>query len=316
VEYPREHEGSYAQLRIEAGVRRGLPQRSAFRQTQGRRPSGGEPAPLLLKPRAYFRRSAAGLRDHGRLGLLSHVLVAETWGEISRADWDAALPIAEEATRMARETRQPIWAASPIIAQALIAGARGMTETADALAVEAQQTVDMTRQGLLASLLYLAQGVTALSAGAYDEACGHLRRLFDPTGPAYPYGARYRAISYLAEAAIHAGRHDEARVALEDLEQSPSRDGGAAAGWSTAHARALLADHTRAEPDFQEALALIAASSPFELARLRLAHGTLAATPAEDGRVARPPSRGPRCVRCPRRRPLGRTRTSGASRFR
>jgi DNA-binding CsgD family transcriptional regulator len=224
--------------------------------------------------RKYFRRASAGLRDQGRLGLLAQVLVCESWGEISRANWDVALPIAREAAQMARETGQPIWTASPLIGCALIEGARGATDRARELVIEAQRTVDMTQQGLLSSLLHLAQGVIELSTGAFGEACDHLQRLFDPTDPSYPYRSRYRAISYYAEAAIHVQRADEARSALDDLQRRPPRDAGTPADSAQVHAQALLADARGAEAVFSDALAAVSPSEPFELARVRLSYGT------------------------------------------
>src|SRR4051812_48528427 len=57
----------------------------------------------------FATAAVAGLRDRGRLGALTRVLVLRAWSEIHVGRWDIAMPDAAEAERLAEETGQAIW---------------------------------------------------------------------------------------------------------------------------------------------------------------------------------------------------------------
>jgi ATP/maltotriose-dependent transcriptional regulator MalT len=167
---------------------------------------------------------------------------------------------------------QPVWNAGSQIARALLAGVRGEYQLADALAVGAEQVIVPRRLSNLRAVLELARGVTALGAGKYADAFDHLRRMFDPAGPAFHPTESHTAMRYLAEAAVHAGRRDEARALLPDLAAVASRTPAPLLHASLGYARAVLADDTDAEDLYRSALAAERDES-FDGARLRLAYG-------------------------------------------
>ena len=51
-------------------------------------------------------------------------------------------------------------------------------------------------------MLQIARGVTALTAGRYDDAYDHLRRMFAPTDPAHHQRDFWEGINYFVEAAV------------------------------------------------------------------------------------------------------------------
>jgi ATP/maltotriose-dependent transcriptional regulator MalT len=175
---------------------------------------------------ALLAVSVAGLRAQGRLGMLAQALVSRAFTAIHIGDWTLAVPAAEEAGRLARETAQPRWLAGAQIAQATLAGLRGDQDAADALAAEAEQVLLPMASNSMLTLLQLARGLTALGRGRHGDAYQQLRRVFDPADLAFHPFVRGWAIGELAEAAVHSGHRDVARRVLEELEpladQTPS----------------------------------------------------------------------------------------------
>ena len=74
--------------------------------------------------------AAAGLRTQGRLGLLARALTLQAWSAAHRVDLSVAIPVAEEAERLARETAQPLIVAVAQATQAMLAGLRGEVDRA------------------------------------------------------------------------------------------------------------------------------------------------------------------------------------------
>jgi hypothetical protein len=83
---------------------------------------------------SYSTWSIAGLREQGRLALLAQVLVVRTWNRIHLGRFDAALPDAGEAGRLARETTQPYREGQARAAEATLAALHGDENKAEALA--------------------------------------------------------------------------------------------------------------------------------------------------------------------------------------
>ncbi len=221
----------------------------------------------------FFAVASDGLRAQGRLGHLARLLTLQAWAAIYLADWDLAVPAAEEASQLAAETREPLWAASAHVVKAMLAALRGEREVVDAHAAAAEQVVSPIGARFLLAIAQLARGLAALGVGRHDDAYQHLGRVFDPADPAYHPFIRTWAIADLAEAAAHSGHRDAARVVLQELEplaaQTPS-------SWFQAGmllARPLLADDHEAEPLYEAALAADLARWPVLRARLLLAYG-------------------------------------------
>jgi DNA-binding CsgD family transcriptional regulator len=218
--------------------------------------------------------AVAGLRAQGRLGALAQALVSQAWAGTFGGAFRVAVPAAEEAERLARETGQERWAATAQALAATIAGLRGDYETAGALSLSAEQVLLPTGVNSLLSLVQLARGVTELGAGRHAEAYEQLRRIFDPTDTAYHLYVRFAAIGDLVEAAIHSGDHEQAQVEVERLEPLLERGGSPVLQAGLLYARPLLADDSQAEEQFQFGLSANLAACPLTRARLLLAYGS------------------------------------------
>jgi DNA-binding CsgD family transcriptional regulator/tetratricopeptide (TPR) repeat protein len=222
----------------------------------------------------FLAEAVAVSRAQGRLGHLARVLVLQAWAAAQLADWDVAIPVAEEAGRFASETGESLWEAGAQVVKATVAGMRGDQETTEALASEADRIGVPFGAGFMLAAAQMARGASALAAGLHAEAYEHLRRLYDPTDPAHHPFRCSRAIGDLADAAVHAGRGQDARAVLNEqsplAEQTPSP-------WfhiGLRYARALLADDKDAEALFQAALDADLTRWPYDRARLLLAYGT------------------------------------------
>jgi DNA-binding CsgD family transcriptional regulator len=159
--------------------------------------------------------SVPRLREQGRLRLLTHALAARAWAAIMTADYRTARPAAEEAGRLAAETAQPLWQATAQAAQAALAALRGDQPATDRLAARVEEVMPPAAGPL--SLVQYARGLAALGQGQHADAWAHLRRIYDPGDPACNHRNMCGAIADLAEAAAHAGHHDDAREILGRL---------------------------------------------------------------------------------------------------
>jgi DNA-binding CsgD family transcriptional regulator len=221
----------------------------------------------------FATASVAGLRERGRLGALAQALVLRAWSEIHIGRWDVAMPDAEEADRLAHETGQPIWRGGAHVALSILAGLRGEEAAAEALAARAERVGLQFGARAVLSVVQLARGFTALGAGRHEDAYAQLRRMFNPSDPAYHRMESSWAIGNLAEAAVHSGHADEVRALMGDLEELAKRTPSPWLHVAMRHARSLLADDAAAEAFFQAGLEADLTRWPFDRARLLLAYG-------------------------------------------
>jgi hypothetical protein len=82
-------------------------------------------------------RAETRLRQQGRLGLLSQVLVMQSLDHLELGDWDRAIASLEEGRQLAQETGQPIWDTGSLSIRCLVLGLRGRTEETLATAAAA-----------------------------------------------------------------------------------------------------------------------------------------------------------------------------------
>ncbi len=222
----------------------------------------------------YLDRAECRLREQGRLGLLSHVFGMVLHDRIELGFWSHAEASMDEARRLSGETGQPIWDIGTHIAQGMSAGLRGDAATAHAAATEVELVA--SRRGLndLLACVQLARGYAYLGESRYHEAYSALRRMFDPADPAFHQVERFRAVMYLAEAAVHCDRGTEAAEVLDDLRAVADRSASTTLRHQLAYADAVLAEDGAAEERFQLALAGDLVRWPWHRARLELAYGT------------------------------------------
>ncbi len=222
----------------------------------------------------FLSGSAAGLRAQGRLALLAQVLSLQANAAIQLGNWAVAVTTADEGARLAEETGQPIWLAGTKTSRAQVAALRGQYDAVGALTGEAERTALPRRLSHLMAMIQVARGMSALSARRYAEAYGYLRRMFDPADAAYHRRELFGAIPYLAEAAAHSGRTEEARAVLAGVEPIAALTPAPKLHVGLAYARAALAAGDDAEPLFAAAFAAEADRWPHDRARLELMYGS------------------------------------------
>jgi DNA-binding CsgD family transcriptional regulator len=220
----------------------------------------------------FWRTAIDGLRSEGRLGYLPRALTILGTVAARHANWDVALPAADEGRRLGLELGEPMWEAGAATVVSAIAGMRGDHESAAAAAEMAE------RYGLTAgvhwtvAMAQAGRSLAALGTGRHEEAYNSARRLFDPDDSAYNTVMSAWVIGELAEAAWHIGRVDEAREHLAELDATGAPGAASWIGIGVRHARALLASEDN-EALFEEALSADLDGWPFPRARLLLAYG-------------------------------------------
>ena len=217
--------------------------------------------------------AAVTMRTQGRLGLLARVLAMEAWSTIQLGGWSNVEPLANESTRLSRETGQPLWAAGAQAAESAAAGVRGDFQLAASLADEVEAEALPRRLSNILCVLQVARGITALGAGRYADAYDHLIRVFDVADPAYHFAERHGALGYLVEASVHVGQTDRARELLREVEGIAASSPAPVIHLGLLYGRPLVGEAQDAEAGFLAALEACIAKSPFFRARVQLAYG-------------------------------------------
>jgi DNA-binding CsgD family transcriptional regulator len=219
-------------------------------------------------------RAETKLREQGRLGLLSQVLTVQILSRIELGDWDRAAAVAEEGRRLAQETRQPMWDTGTQLLGAMVAGLRGDNDTAQAMASEAEHAASGGRSTLLLACAQLARGYGWIGVGDHSQAYAALRQLFEPSERCFHQAERFHGVMFLAEAAVHVGRVDEARAVVEALEAVARVTPSSNLRVHLAYARAVLAEDEAAEALYLAGLKNDLVRWPWMQGRLQLAYGS------------------------------------------
>jgi DNA-binding CsgD family transcriptional regulator len=214
-----------------------------------------------------------GLRADGRLGHLAYVVAIQAIVATRLADWDVAIPAAEEARSLAIELGQPLWKAAAEALVSHVAGMRGDVDTAERASAEAERVAAPTGANNVVAMAQFGRVSAALGDSRHDDAYNAAERLFDPTDPAHHPAMASWIIGDLAEAALHAGRVEEARARVAQVEAASGDNPTFWIALGLRHARALLADDEQADECFKDALGADLRAWPFQRARLLLAHG-------------------------------------------
>jgi ATP/maltotriose-dependent transcriptional regulator MalT len=217
--------------------------------------------------------SVAGLRAEGRLQLLARALAAQAWSAAHVVDLGAAIPAAEEAGKLARETGQPYLHGLVQATQAKVAALRGDLGEAEELAAAAVRTgISVVARPILATAQD-ARALAALAAGEFSEAFARFARMHDPADPSYQIALRCHTVAGLADAAVRSGEQEAAAGIMADLEDAATRTASPSLHAGLRLARGLLADDERAEARFAEALRADLVAQPFMRAHTELVYG-------------------------------------------
>lgn len=167
---------------------------------------------------SFLSASVDALRTQGRVAVLATALSARAHAHWHLNRWDLAASDADEARRLAEETGMTIDAVGALALESRLAAVRGEAERAEVLAREVERV--LLPMGMRAVLIYAqwARGLAALGTGRHEEAYEQLIRAFRPDDPAWHYSERHFMVGDLAEAALHAGRREEARALLAETE--------------------------------------------------------------------------------------------------
>lgn len=204
---------------------------------------------------AVLITTVEGLRDQGRLGLLTQALGLLSGSSFQVGDWELTASATTEQAALARETGQPTWRAAAAMALGGLAGVRGDEAGAAGLLDEAAAFLRPRRLSSLLCLVEMHRGLALLTAGRPDEAYARLLRIFDPADPAHHYREQYCAVALFADAAALTGRQAEGLRVLRALDEAAagSRSPGLVVGLT--YARPVLAgDDPEAEALFVSAL--------------------------------------------------------------
>src|SRR5262249_52964261 len=148
---------------------------------------------------------------------------------------------AEECRRLATELGERYWVAAADAVESIIAGMRGDKEGVDRATQAAERAVARTGSNITAAYAQVGRIQAALGAGRYSDAYAAAERLFDPASHAHhPVVACW--IGDFAEAALHAGRNEDARKRVAEAEAAARNVRGTCVAVGLLHAQALLAE--------------------------------------------------------------------------
>jgi DNA-binding CsgD family transcriptional regulator len=214
-----------------------------------------------------------GLRTEGRLGHLPRLLSLYSTMAARLGDWEAAIPAAEEARRLAEEFAEPHWEAAANTVISLVAAMRGDEERAERLAARAEMIAEQVGAKITMAFAQFGRVVAALGGGRHTDAYACAERLFNPADSAYHPVISSWLLADLAEAARHIDRLGAARERVAQVEAVAGERPGPWIAIILRHARALVADPADAGERFAEALASDLSRWPFQRARIQLAYG-------------------------------------------
>ena len=217
---------------------------------------------------------AARARAEGAVGALPVLLAPLASLQMWSGRHAAASASANEGLRLALDAGQHNPAAHHRGVLAWIAAVEGRVEECrDAASTALALAVDHHLGAETATATW-ALALSDLGMGRPAEAMERLRRLVaDGPGSGHPLVTVF-ASADLVEAAVRAGRPDQARAALATLEDWSSRTGAISTGALAARCRALVPTSNQTDGHFTEALALHSQGCrPFDTARTELLYG-------------------------------------------
>jgi hypothetical protein len=219
----------------------------------------------------FIAQAAEGLRNEGRLGVLTRVMASQAVVARELGDWDTAAIAAEEGIALGRKTGEDRQAAVCHLVLGMIAGNRGDHKLSESLIAAAERTLETSRIRNSLAMVQASRAVCATAAGEHEKAFAHARRPFDPKDAAFHPSHGVWGLMDLAYSGLLSGNAQQARTILDSLDLPEC---SAVVRRHMSYARALLAPDDEAAGLFRKALLVTPPGVPFGHARVQLAYGT------------------------------------------
>jgi DNA-binding CsgD family transcriptional regulator len=217
-------------------------------------------------------RAASLARERGELGLLADALGLRAVRLAVQQQPDEVLVAASEAAHLVRELGTTNLELLTDSALALIFAFQGRDEEARQLGERVLRLATAKGLRLRASSAVAALAAADVAQGRWSEAYERLHALLESG-----FGALdpvvMRTLPDKIEAAVRAGRTEDARAALSLFEEQVAYSRESSAPPRLAASQALLAAGTDASTHFEDALRLGTAAYPLDLARIHLLYG-------------------------------------------
>ncbi|WP_448613289.1 AAA family ATPase [Modestobacter sp. URMC 112] len=226
-------------------------------------PLGDDEAGLRLQDRLL-----AAARDRDALVMVVHALTRRGATELATGRWSAAAAGATESLALAESSGQPVLAAWPAAALAVLAALRGDGEAVEGHLAVADRIAAAHSLGIATDIvLDLGRWARGLQAADASGQLHHLSRVSSLV-------VRHLSALDRVEAAVRDGQPDTARGWVADVTAYAEGTGAAWAAAAAEHGRALLAGGDAAEEHFRRALAAAERSPRVpDRARTHLAYG-------------------------------------------
>jgi DNA-binding NarL/FixJ family response regulator len=222
---------------------------------------------------SLINRAISLARARGEFGTLAPALTLRAAHLMLAQRFDEAALEAGEGVQFARELGAVNLALRPLSILAHVAAIRGDDEETRRLVDEMLELAIPRGLRLYATSAVHTLALLDLGRGRWTEALDRLGGLAG-SRPNVPDSIQGRlALADTVEAAVRAGRLDEARQALSTLEDWVAVSGTSWAPSRLAGCRALLAEGEEATEYFEQALQLASDSRPFDVARIQLLYG-------------------------------------------
>lgn len=219
-------------------------------------------------------RAGTRLRAQGRLGLLSHVLGMHSAVAVDLGDWARSAVAAQEGRQVAADTGQPVWSTGHLVNEARVSALRGESARALDLAAQADHSATLRALNDFRACAQLARGFAFITSARYAEAYAALARVFDPADPCHHPREALGGVMFLAEAAVHCGRVEDARAVLASMERLGKVTASPLLHMNLLYARPVLADDRRAGALYRQSLAADLSQWPWHRARIQHAYGS------------------------------------------
>jgi DNA-binding CsgD family transcriptional regulator len=219
------------------------------------------------------RRAASLARKTGAIGVLAASLGLRASQLFLAQQFDEALLAAGEGVQLARELRADNLVLLPLGVLAGIGAVRGHDDDARRQAEETLELANAHGLVLRAAAALRALALVDLGRGRWAEARDRLEALDDIVPRRGVALVAMMTVPDRIEAAVRAGRLDDAQAALVDYEEWADVSGPAWVTPRLASCRALLAEGDDATEHFEEALRLADDARPFDLPRIHLLYG-------------------------------------------